>query len=56
MTKPHDHGDHWDKADVQWLNSLLNHPHMKLTYKQMGERLGRTALAVRSKARRMGLR
>lgn len=51
--KPHDHRDRWDKADVVHLIRLLQKP---LTYAEIGEKLGRTKYAVRSKARRLELR
>ena len=52
--KPHDHGELWDTSDQNWLKIFLQEG--LLTYKQIGDKLGRTALAVRSKARRLGLR
>lgn len=54
MRKPHDHGDRWDAADVDHLLELLNDP--QYTYAEIGVLLGRTGEAVRSKARRLGLR
>jgi hypothetical protein len=53
--KPHDHRDSWDAADTAALADLLEDDE-GLTYREIGERLGRTREAVRSKARWLGLR
>lgn len=43
----HDYGDKWDAADVELLGYLGPDP--DVTWKQVGELLGRTAGACRSK-------
>lgn len=43
----HDYGDKWDPADVELLLELG--PRSDVTWKQVGERLGRTPEACRSK-------
>jgi predicted transcriptional regulator len=56
VKKTHDHGDRWDESDRYWLEHLLNRQPVRLTYAEVARRLGRTRDAVRSKARRLGLR
>lgn len=55
-TKPHDHGDDWDRADIRNLTRLVKQrKKQKQTWQWVGDQLGRTGDAARSKARRLGL-